>query len=118
MIADLTIGGVDVPNADHAVGLSVSIELDGGITYRVRGDGSVAKLQGPRAGKRKISISASGLYPPDLATVDWAAPVVITYKDLALDDASSSITVLSDGPRTDQDLRRVATGWTLEGREV
>lgn len=117
-VVDLTIAGIDIPNAEHASDLTVNIESDGGYTYRVRGNGSVIMLTGPRFGKRKLSINAKGWYPPALDSVDWTQGITISYKDLALDDASSTIIVRTPGPRYSYDIRRCATTWTLEGREV
>ena len=117
-IIDLTIGGVDIPNADSAHTLSISKGDDGGWTMRVRGDGSLSMLTGPRFGKRRFTISARGPIPPDLSAINWKQPVVISYKDLALDDASSSITVRTPGPADDQNIRDARAGWTLTCREV
>ena len=117
-VSDLMIGSVQIPNDESAHALSVRVEVDTTASYRVRGNGALEKLTGPRYGKRRITITATGPYPPALAAVDWRAAVSITFTDLALDDGATTLSVLSDGPSADMDIRQVVTGWSLTGREV
>jgi hypothetical protein len=92
----IQIGGVTVPWQCHCKGLSVDVERHA-------------------SGRLRVSLKASGFYPPALSGVDWSAPVTITWADLGTDGGYASLSVLSTGVQRSDDVLGVVAGWSLIG---
>lgn len=70
-------------------------------------------------GRRTLSVSAQGWYPPTLTGVDWTAPVSIGWRDLQSSTAAwRTLTCWSQGPVITSDLDAVTAAWTLSGTET
>lgn len=86
-------------------------------THHLRCEVQVTRLA---SGRRRVQVSASGWEAPDLAAIDWDAPVAIGWLDPGgAGDAEVwlSISVLSPGPVYTSDVAGVLVQWSLAGVE-
>lgn len=72
------------------------------------------------SGRRTLSVSAAGWYPPALDSVAWSTtPITIGWRDLGASTPTwKSLSVWSRGPQITSDLVAPGASWTLEGVEA
>lgn len=120
MIASLTIGGVSIDMQTEAIECSVTVSPLRRSTIRRASNGAALKLTTAVNGKRALDVSASGLYLPDLSSVDFDSPVIVQWveKDSG-GGTAKSMTVVSDGiDSAKQDVKSVNSAWSLKGEEA
>ena len=120
LLSALTIGGVVVDISRSAHDLNINIEYLPAYELKRASNGDGVLMTSAVAGKRKISFSAKGHFPPDLSAVDFTAAVAASWvqKDGGGGTVGSANILAPEGLAVSYDSNQFEADWSVGGEEV